>query len=243
MESLKEDFKEVSIKTDDQHLEMTSDENGKVTVVTEPIAAVASGEETIVPVSDETTNDILTSNEISSEAEVSTEDTSIEEPAAEESSEPSNEEPANEEPSNEDSEAESEDETFGESLEREQENDFDDVDEEKLDYLSETNLKSVYDNISSYKTENISCTPTQMIVEGVITFKSGASKRTGFIFEAKDMNARGQVRFIGTNKHLTESKTAFTLVGAIDNKKLISESLKYHYSVNEHPIRGIVRRK
>ncbi len=36
-ESLEEDFKDVSITTDDTHMEMTSDENGKVTVTTEPI--------------------------------------------------------------------------------------------------------------------------------------------------------------------------------------------------------------
>lgn len=63
-EDMQEDFKEVSITTEDQHLEMTSDENGKVTVTTEPVENVITTEETIVPVSDETETEILNNNEV-----------------------------------------------------------------------------------------------------------------------------------------------------------------------------------
>ena len=212
-EEINEDFKEVSIKTEDQKLEMTSDENGKVTVVTEPISndesSAITAEETIVPISDETEEEILQNNDItdSSEEESSEEDLFAEEPSEEE------------------------------------EFDFDDIDEEGLDELGESYLKNVYENVSSFKTTEVSTTPTQLIVEGIITFDTNATKKTGFIFEACDMNSRGQLRFTGTNKHFTESKDAYSLIGRVDNKKLFVESLKYNYKTNNTPVRGIVRRR
>ena len=57
---VKEDFKDVSITTDDTHMEMTSDENGKVTVTTEPIKKEEKedSENIVVPVSDEAEKEI-----------------------------------------------------------------------------------------------------------------------------------------------------------------------------------------
>ena len=200
---LTEDFKEVSIKTEDQKLEMTSDENGKVTVITEPVENEGIESEMIVPVSDETESDILANN-------------NVEEPTEDTSEEP------------EDSETEF---------------DFDEIDEEGLDELGEGYLHRVYENVESFKTTSVSANDTALIVEGLIKFTSGAEKKTGFIFEARDVNTRGQLRFCGHNKHLTESKDAFSLVGRIDNKKLIVESLKYNYKVNDNSVRGVIRRK
>lgn len=197
---LQEDFKEVSITTEDQHLEMTSDENGKVTVTTEPVANEPAAEEVISPVSDETVDELVANSEVADEAPLF-------------------------------------DETDYEDF------DFEDIDEEGLDELGEAYLRNVYENVSSFKTTDAFTNDTHLIIEGVITFDSGVTKKTGFMFEAKDANARGQVRFTGSNKQLTESTNAFSLVGKIDNKKLCVESLKYNYTVNNAPVRGIVRRK
>lgn len=210
-ESLVEDFKEVSITTDDQHMEMTSDENGKVTITTEPVTEDISSEETIVPVTDETEAEILANNEIYTDS-----DTSFETPDEE----------------NTDEEGTDEEDVS-----------IEEVDEGSLDELGESYLRKVYENVDSFKTTNISANSHMLIVEGVITFNSGAKKKTGFLFESKDMNSRGQLRFVGYNKHLTEDKHAFTLVGSLDNKKLFVESLKYNYTVNNNSIRGVVRRK
>ena len=214
--SMTEDFKEVSITTEDQKLEMSSDENGKVTVTTEPVQnmsddvfsedgvegedGIASDDETIVPVSDETEEEILANNEESSK----------------------------------------EDET---ESEEDMEIDFEDIDEEGMDELGESYLRKVYENVESFKTTSVGANSSAIIVEGVIKFASGAQKKTGFIFEAKDANNKGQVRFTGSNKHLCESANAFTLVGKVDNKKLFVESLKYNYKVNNDTVRGIVRKK
>lgn len=212
---LSEDFKEVSITTEDQKLEMTSDENGKVTVTTEPVTDDASSGDMIVPVSDETETEILDNN-----AEV------IEE------------QPPEEDQLGTDTEGE-ESTDSGESLDL----DFDEVDEEGMDELGESYLRKVYENVKSFKTTDFSANDHALIVEGVITFNSGAQKKTGFLFEAQDVNTRGQLRFRGNNKHFAESMDAFSLVGRIDNKKLFVESLKYNYKVNEESVRGLVRRK
>lgn len=51
---IQEDLQDITITTEDQHLEMSSDENGKVTITTEPVEHEnASEEEMIVPVDDE----------------------------------------------------------------------------------------------------------------------------------------------------------------------------------------------
>lgn len=194
--TMKEDFKEVSITTDDQHMEMTSDDAGKVTVTTEPIETADNTSEIISEISDETTNDILDNNDLGAE---------LEEPV--------------------------------------EEIDIDEVDEEGLDDLGESYLRRVYENVDSFKTTNVSANSSALIVEGVIKFKSGATKKTGFIFESKDINRSGKVRFSGKNKQLTETSDAFSLVGSIDNKKLFVESLKYNYKVDNDVVRGIIRRK
>ena len=197
-DKLTEDFKEVSVTTEDQHMEMTSDENGKVTVTTEPVA-VAEEQDTIVPVSSETEQEILDNNSVSEE-----------------------------EPLDEIEEVDF---------------DFDDIDEEGMDELGEAYLRRVYENVTSFKTTSVAANSTSLIVEGLITFASGTKKKTGFIFEARDVNKKGKVRFSGSNKHLSESKDAFSLVGVVDNKKLFLESLKYNYKVDADSVRGIVRRK
>ena len=84
-ESLDEDFKEVKIETEDTKMEMTSDENGKVTVTTEPIKegeceTCENSEEVIKPLSDEEKGEI----EVKAEENDKEESTPIEVEAEEE---------------------------------------------------------------------------------------------------------------------------------------------------------------
>ena len=106
---------------------------------------------------------------------------------------------------------------------------IDEVDEEGVNELGESYLKRVYENVESFKTSSISATPTKLIIEGVINFKSGAKKNTGFIFEAKDATKDGQLRFVGENAHLSRGKKAFTMTGRLNDKKLMVESFTYNY--------------
>ena len=59
VESINEDINNLSLDTDDTHMEMTSDENGKVTITTEPVSNEKIDEnETIAPVEPEVQNEI-----------------------------------------------------------------------------------------------------------------------------------------------------------------------------------------
>ena len=202
-EKLEESFNNVSIETDDQRMTMTSEDNGKVTVTTEPIEEAAeevAEDEVIAPISSETEDSI-----IDAAAEV-----------------------VDEEPVEDVVETEvAEEEIPAEEVEMEF--DIDELDDEGMDELGESYLKRVYENVESFKTSDVSTSGNQLIIEGVINFKSGNSKKTGFIFEAKEATKDGNVKFVGENAHFCRGKRAFTLSGNVADKKLMVESLTYNY--------------
>ena len=196
-DELEEDFKDVSITTDDSHMTMTSDDEGKVTVTTEPIhdefiedevIEDEVGDEMIAPVDDETVA------EIEGEEEV--------------------EEPLLGDDENVDI-------------------DIDEFDEEGFDGLGESYLKKVYENVNSFKTTSIREEKNKLYVEGLIGFDSGNKKKTSFIFEAKDIDSKGKIRFIGENKEITRGKKSFTVAGRMDGKKFMCESFNYNYRAKD----------
>lgn len=194
--SLTEDFKDVTVTTEDQRMEMHSEENGKVTITTEPIEQPVAEDkaEKIAPVSDETVDELMSANDLNTDDEF----TDV---------------------------------------------DFDDFDEEDFNELGESYLKEVYENIESFKTTDVLTNNNNLIVEGVIKFTSGAKKRTGFVFEAKEMTSDGELLFEGHNNHLSESKDAFMLSAKLDNKKLFLESLNYNYKIDNKSVKGSVSKK
>lgn len=179
-----ESFEHVDVETEDQKLSVSSNENGKVTVETEPKTREAS-KEVVAPVDDS----------IKAKIEANSTD-----------------------------EDEVEDDEFVDV-------DFDDFDNESFDRLGESYLKSVYSNIESYKTVGVSATDTSLKLEGIIKFSSGKSKKTSFIFEAKDVTKKSKVKFIGENVQITNGKKAFTIMGDVTDKKFITESFNYNYRV------------
>lgn len=185
--SINENINNLSLDTDDTHMEMTSDENGKVTITTEPTNNMEDSEQVIAPVSDETEADILDNGE----EEVTDETT--------------------------------EDETV--------DLDMEEFDEESFDGLGESYLKKVYENVNSFKTSNVSFVKDKLIVEGVIKFNSGNSKKTNFIFGIREATKSGKVRFIGENKEISRGRKSFTVTGKIADKKFLSESFNYNYGV------------
>jgi hypothetical protein len=206
-ESLEEDFKEVEIKTDDQKLEMTSDENGKVTVTTEPLeeeeilppddidveAAPTEEAEEIVPLTDE------------EEAEI---ETNVEDETEEEQVEP-------------DADLETGE---GESDEEE----VTDVDEESVDEVAESFMKNIYHNVKSYKTTSAYENGDKLVLEGLITFNSGATKKTSFKF-SPELLSNKSVRLIGLNETFSNRDRSFNMRCHIEDKKLIAESMRYNY--------------
>lgn len=201
-DELEEDFKDVSITTDDSHMTMTSDDEGKVTVTTEPIHDefeddfmaddITGGDEMIAPLDDETVSEIEGEEE-------------IEEPFAEE--------------------------PLGD--EEDVDIDIDEFDEEGFDGLGESYLKKVYENVNSFKTTGIREEKNKLYVEGLIGFDSGNKKKTSFIFEAKDIDSKGKIRFIGENKEITRGKKSFTVAGRMNGKKFMCESFNYNYRAKD----------
>ena len=111
--------------------------------------------------------------------------------------------------------------------------DIEDFDEESFDELGESYLRNIYENVNSYKTTQVKQKNNKLVVEGLITFNSGNVKKTSFVFESKDINTNGKVRFIGENLNITRGKKAFTVKGEINNGKFISESLNYNYRAKD----------
>ena len=107
--------------------------------------------------------------------------------------------------------------------------DIEDVDEEGFDELGESYLKRVYENVKSFKTVSGQTGKNKIILEGIITFKSGKKAKTSFILEAKEMTKRGKGRFTGMNENISKNKSAYTVTGRVENKKLMVESFNYNY--------------
>ena len=182
---LKENVNNLSLDTDDTHLEVSTDESGKLTVSTSPIGATDtevegdSDGEVITPLEPETQNEISDNVGDGEEIEI----------------------------------------------------DMDEFDEESFDELGESYLKKVYENVNSFKTSRVSFIKNKLIVEGVIKFNSGKSKKTNFIFESREATKSGKVRFIGENKEIARGKKSFTVTGRVTGNKFLSESFNYNYGV------------
>jgi len=177
-EPVKEHFEKVEIETDKEKMNMTSDEDGKVTVTTEP----KEDDVKISPVSDETQSEI---NPVSN------------------------------------------DEDDYEDI------DIDDFSEEEFNELGESYLKNVYENVNSFKVNNVSQGQNKLVIEGIIGFSSGKKKKTSFVFEAKNIDKQNRVKFIGENLQMSRGAKSFTLCGKVSNGKFISESLNYNYRTKD----------
>ena len=197
VKDITESVEEVSIETEDQSIKVEDD---KITIENsdsdnEDKSEEKESEEVIVPVSDETVDNIEGIKDANTEENEEIIDTEIE-----------------------------------------------DIDEEEFDELGESYLKSVYENVESFKTTGARKKNNSIILEGSIKFKSGVKKKTCFVFEALEADKSGAFKFNGLNKHFSNDPSAFTLVGKVENKKLIPESLAYNYTVKDQLVRGIARK-
>lgn len=177
--TMSEDFKDVTITTGDSHMEMTTDDNGKVTITTEPVTGGGTSDGVIAPIDDADKKEIETAG--TNEIDI----------------------------------------------------DVDDFSEDEFNELGESYLKSIYSNVSSYRTTAVESTGNKLKLEGMITFASGKQKKTNFVFESKDITKRGKARFIGENAQICKGKKAFTMTGTLKNNKFISESLNYNYRAKD----------
>ncbi len=123
--------------------------------------------------------------------------------------------------------------------------DMDEFSEEEFDDLGESYLKKVYENVNSYKTTSVREKDNKLMVEGLIKFNSGKTKKTSFVFEAKTIDKKGHAKFLGENLQISRGHKSFKLSGTISNNKFIAESLNYNYRAkngkNSQRIYGTVK--
>ena len=111
--------------------------------------------------------------------------------------------------------------------------DLDDLDESLFNSLANKYLNSVYENIDSFTTTNVNYEEDSknLVLEGVIKFKSGKTSTSSFKFESKGLTKRGKLQFIGSNESFSKSPKAFKLIAEVKDKKLCCESLTYNYGI------------
>ena len=109
--------------------------------------------------------------------------------------------------------------------------DLEDFDEESFDSHITEYLTEVYSNVKTFKTTSCSTDKGRLIVEGLLTFNSGKAKTTKFIFEG---SRKG---ICGYNSDISDSK-AFSLKTSVVENRLLTEGIKYKYSIGETLIKG-----
>lgn len=219
-----EDIEDVSINTEDENITMTTKEDGGVVVETSPKEdAVVEDEviddaEMIAPLEPETEADIEDAVEMNDDEEEAPIDDF----------------------DLEDVDLEGGEEDFGD--------DFEEFDEESFDNLGESYLKRCYENVTSFKTSNITLNENkEFIIEGKIGFDSGNVKDTQFVFSKKS-DENGKLKLEGYNKQISTGKKTFKLNCSVNDKSLVCESLNYNYKgkndLNESVrVYGTVKRK
>ena len=109
--------------------------------------------------------------------------------------------------------------------------DIEDFDEDSFDELGESFLRKTFSNVKSFNTMKITedKNNNKLIIEGMITFKSGSKKPTTFKFTPTTIGKNNKVKFFGENLTVNKGKKAFRLSGRMIGNKLITESLTYNF--------------
>lgn len=227
-ESLKEGVENLSLDTDDTHVEVNSDEDGTHVDVSPKDEFEddidLGGEEEIVPLSDEEQDAILDNEPEDEEEFVDFELGDEEEPLEDE-----------------EEEEEEEEELPEESLKAPKRNlvkenkessiDIDEFDERKFNDVCESYLRKVYENVNTFKTKSVRDFGNKLVVEGVIRFKNKKQMNSKFVFtEAKETRS-GKVVLEGFNETFSKQPKAFKVKGVLRNNNYMTESMSYNYTV------------
>ena len=207
-----ESIEKMSFETEDTKMEMTSDPNGKVTITTEPKADEDFGEPSFDEAGENLPDETIGEIDDTVKDEIEAGDEEVD--AEEETDETSDED----------------------------EIEVDEFDEETFESLGESYLKKVYGNVKSFKVSSVhESNSNRLFIEGLITFSSGNTKKTNFVFKNAGVTKTGKTMFEGYNKEITRSNKSFRLKGRVDGRKIVSESLSYRYNQNKKLINGTVK--
>ena len=119
---------------------------------------------------------------------------------------------------------------------------IEDIDSDSFDELGESYLKEAYENVKSFKTNKVYKKNGKLVVEGIVSFKSGKNKKTSFIFESAHNKSKKKV-LLGENKQITPNSKSFRLRGVVKNKRMVCESLRYNYKEGKNRVSGVCRVK
>ena len=216
-ESLTEDLEGITVDTDEETIQITQKEDGGVAVETSPKESDESFMEE--PMFEEPP---MEGDEVSGDEEVI-------EPLTDEEEE----EIAEENPESEEGKEDKGDED---------EEEIEDIDSDSFDELGESYLKEAYENVKSFKTNKVYKKNGKLVVEGIVSFKSGKNKKTSFIFESAHNKSKKKV-LLGENKQITPNSKSFRLRGVVKNKKMVCESLRYNYKEGKNRVSGVCRVK
>lgn len=115
-----------------------------------------------------------------------------------------------------------------------------DLNEESFNKLTENYLTEVYSNVKSFEATDCNLNDNKLIIEGIITFKSGRTKTTTFIYEA-NQSENNKLILEGLNADFATEK-AFVLTCNIDTANcLVVESLSYKYNINKTLVEGLLK--
>ena len=227
-ESLKEGIENLSMDTDDTHVEMSSTEEGGATVSVEPKVdepADLDGEEEIVPLSDEEQDDILANepeDDLDDFADLDFEEEPAEEPVGDELGD--EEEPEDEE--------EEEEELPEESLKGSDEDTLiEEFDEVAFNDLCESYLRKVYENVNTFEATRVVDNGSEFVVEGLIKYKNGKTAKSIFRFNEAHETKSGKIVMEGFNETFSKQPKSFKIKGTLENKHYVSEAMAYKYTV------------
>lgn len=114
------------------------------------------------------------------------------------------------------------------------------IDEDSFGRCIEGELKEIYENVDSFKCENCEIANGKLIVEGLIEFASGKSRKAKYVFESACKDGE-ELSLQGSNDGLCESNTVNIV--SKSGSKLIAESLGYRCVVEGNVLEGRVSLK
>ncbi len=194
----------------------------------------------IAPFSEETTEDVTVEGETPVEDTTETEEVTVETSDSDEIIKPLDSEEESTIKTESDTDEGDEKGDTDKDKDEERDVDLDEVDDD-MDDMVESYLRESYGDVKSYKTRKAIKKPDCIMLEGVITYTNGKRVNTTFKFTPDTITPDGKVTLLGENLSITRCKKPFVLVGAVDGKKLVCESLSYRYVVIGKNGHGMVK--
>lgn len=116
-----------------------------------------------------------------------------------------------------------------------------DIDETSFNKQITESLTAVYKNVKDFTMTDCSLDNKTLVIEGVITFNSGKTRNTNYIFEAKTTYPTNKLEFIGTNKDLFKNGNIKVSCDIL-SETLYASNLAYKYNIGEQLVEGTIKR-